>query len=589
MILCRCLTSKCNLHPLRRHFPQLQRALALALCFFLNVASAVAAKGSVLDLEVKDAIQFRSVLSASQDEVHEEIAGVVEMLAPLVKMLAEVPQKQNEIVIGLMTGRIRIAEIPDKALHLSERHREMFLFSAELLAIMAEDFGGKPSSERGYAVGRGLFEAGSIFVAPEVVAGKLTKLKFLEAMKLKAGTGCKWLSAAGVAKLEALLVKLRASRMCFVAGTPVWTADGLRAIEDIVEKEMVLTRDEVSGRQEYRPVVGTIVTHPAALVHVRYAGHSRHGGGDEAGNGDASEDEELVCTAEHPFYVGNRAVPGFVLAGELMAGDEFQLADGGVAEVSRLRREMAAEGRRFTTYNLEVADFHTYFVGGSGVWVHNFSTKFCEDFFTLTKEIQKAMGIAEGAETGKRLEIVKTALRTKKFANKEEAAALVNQTLHTVSREELLATSDSRLIPTVEDLRAARIEFKADYKGDFSAWNDIHHLWEKWATDMLDIDPALKNKCPGLVMPRRPNEAFFDAAQYAEKWGEAPIYHQDLSNALQTIRLKFTEPVLSPQRKTELISDVQKLYESDSYKSLNMWPATRDWLSRQPNIGGLLP
>ena len=565
----------------------------------LGISAWIYVKGNLLGLDVKDAVQFQKDISASQDEVHESVADVVEMLAPLVKMLTEVEQKRTELMIGLMTGRIKVADIPDKALHFSERHREMFLFCAEFLELMCKDFGNKEPYDRGYTVGRGFFEVGSILTTPEAIAGKLTKLKFLQALRARAGAGAKWLPAARAAEMEVLIGKIATSKMCFVAGTLVWTVQGLRAIEEIGERDEVLSRDEFTGRQEYRPVVNTIITHPAALVHVRYAGLSRHGGGNEVSDGSGSEDaeadEELVCTAEHPFYVGNRERPGFVEAGELQVGDEFRLADGGAAAVLGLRTEVAAEGKPFTTYNIEVADFHTYFVGRSGVWVHNFSEVFCDAFYTLTRAVQKDMGIAEGAETGQRLEIVKGALRRINIARKEEAAEFVNQSLHTVGREELLkANGNSTLVPTVRDFRDARLEFRAQAKvpkgEDFSYWYDIHHLWEKWATEMLEIPSNLRDTCPGLVMPRSPKDAFFDAAQYSARWGEQPVYHQDLAHDLNAIYNTFREKMpLSVGDKKNLIKEIKDLYESPAYERLKMWPATRDWLSRQANIPVLLP
>jgi hypothetical protein len=41
------------------------------------------------------------------------------------------------------------------------------------------------------------------------------------------------------------------------------------------------------------------------------------------------------------------------------------------------QRQNAPPGETFTIYNLEVEDVHTYFVGDSGVWVHN-TSEFCE-------------------------------------------------------------------------------------------------------------------------------------------------------------------------------------------------------------------
>ena len=140
--------------------------------------------------------------------------------------------------------------------------------------------------------------------------------------------------------------------MCFVAGTDVMTADGLKDIETIVAGDMVLSRDPGTGQQCYKPVLQTFITHPSALYHVDY-----------------SSGGELVCTGVHPFYVVNRRE--FVPAEELVVGDELSLADGTWTFVTGLTIDQAPAGRTYTTYNVEVQDYHTYFVGAEGVWVHN--------------------------------------------------------------------------------------------------------------------------------------------------------------------------------------------------------------------------
>ncbi len=54
-------------------------------------------------------------------------------------------------------------------------------------------------------------------------------------------------------------------------------------------------------------------------------------------------------------------------AAELVPGDEVRSVQG-----NWLRVESSVwTGKRETVYNLEVADYHTYFVGELGVWVHN--------------------------------------------------------------------------------------------------------------------------------------------------------------------------------------------------------------------------
>jgi hypothetical protein len=54
------------------------------------------------------------------------------------------------------------------------------------------------------------------------------------------------------------------------------------------------------------------------------------------------------------------------------------LADGGEAVVEGVTVESAPAGETFTTYNLAVAGFHTFFVGEHGVWVHNAGNRACD-------------------------------------------------------------------------------------------------------------------------------------------------------------------------------------------------------------------
>jgi len=77
-----------------------------------------------------------------------------------------------------------------------------------------------------------------------------------------------------------------------------------------------------------------------------------------------SNGETIETTAEHPFYVDGK---GFVPAGELGIGTSIVTRAG-----PSLRLHAADSHRRQSTvYNLEVEDFHTYFVGKAKLWVHN--------------------------------------------------------------------------------------------------------------------------------------------------------------------------------------------------------------------------
>ena len=66
------------------------------------------------------------------------------------------------------------------------------------------------------------------------------------------------------------------------------------------------------------------------------------------------------------FNVSGR---GWVAAGDLNVGDEVYLIDGSAAYVTGAELEQFEEP--VTVYNLEVDDFHTYFVGDKAILVHN--------------------------------------------------------------------------------------------------------------------------------------------------------------------------------------------------------------------------
>ena len=76
--------------------------------------------------------------------------------------------------------------------------------------------------------------------------------------------------------------------------------------------------------------------------------------------------EEIITTETHPFYVKNR---GFVNAGELAVGDELLDSNKNILLVENFDVELT--GKPVTVYNFQVEDYHTYFVGECGVWVHN--------------------------------------------------------------------------------------------------------------------------------------------------------------------------------------------------------------------------
>ncbi|MEM9108896.1 MAG: LamG-like jellyroll fold domain-containing protein [Planctomycetota bacterium] len=187
--------------------------------------------------------------------------------------------------------------------------------------------------------------------------------------------------AAALQRSRLFYQRLTTTHVCFVAGTPVHTAEGLKPIEDVQAEDLVLSRNEATFEQGYRRVVDTIITRPDRLFHLTY----RVGDDDES---------ILTGTGEHPFYAANRRA--FVPAKELAVGDTFCLHDGRPARLVAIDIEQAPAGETFTTYNFEVEGWHTYFVGedNAGVWVHNRGDG-CEYVASLFNHIQKRDGLED--------------------------------------------------------------------------------------------------------------------------------------------------------------------------------------------------
>jgi hypothetical protein len=199
---------------------------------------------------------------------------------------------------------------------------------------------------------------------------------------------------------------------CFPAGTMVHTAEGLLPIEKLRVGTLVLSQPEDGGEREMRPVVRKVSTLDQPLMAVQI-----HIQGDKG-----SELTTIVATPNHPFWVETPLVKGedgeepkhWLAAEYLEPCMTLQLADGRSAEVRSaafihrtqhediffagdervdlaqvmclkdgrlevLAPERLAQlgkldlGERYLApvYNFEVEEFHTYYVGEVGVWVHN--------------------------------------------------------------------------------------------------------------------------------------------------------------------------------------------------------------------------
>ncbi len=142
---------------------------------------------------------------------------------------------------------------------------------------------------------------------------------------------------------------------CFAAGTLVQTDHGLRAIETIKPGDMVLSRDEKTGRTAYKRVTAVKTPTQDDLYTIEM---------DVPAGQEVEHHVDFQVTATHPW----RTKDGhWVKTADLRNGMKVVRAYGAPAKIEWVRdtHKMAP------TYNLTVERYHTYFVGKDHIWVHN--------------------------------------------------------------------------------------------------------------------------------------------------------------------------------------------------------------------------
>ena len=156
---------------------------------------------------------------------------------------------------------------------------------------------------------------------------------------------------------------------CFTGDTEVLTAEGSACIEEIEVGDSVWAYNPETDETGLKEVLNVWVKETDEILHVS-----------------TSDGETIDTTTNHPFYVDSK---GWVAAGDLEVGDTLIIVDGNEVEVTDLELEKLAEP--ILVYNLDVADFHTYFVGEYGVLVHNYEVKsLIGDSPALSREAEKA-------------------------------------------------------------------------------------------------------------------------------------------------------------------------------------------------------
>ena len=157
---------------------------------------------------------------------------------------------------------------------------------------------------------------------------------------------------------------------CFKEGTLVETEEGLKPIEQIEVGDKVLAYDEATGEQAYKPVLQLFCNTTKEWQYVYIEG----------------ETEPIISTPGHKYYLPENNArredtrpyehasyselsEKWVSAYNLKKGDKVLFSDGKYGIIKETETVILSVPE--TTYNLEVADFHNYYVGENSVLVHN--------------------------------------------------------------------------------------------------------------------------------------------------------------------------------------------------------------------------
>jgi hypothetical protein len=185
---------------------------------------------------------------------------------------------------------------------------------------------------------------------------------------------------------------------CFVAGTPLLTVEGDKAIELFHKGDRILSRSEFDpdGPLEVKLVEEVFVRVAPILTLI-------------------VEGRIIRTTAEHPFYLLGQ---GWRCAKELQTGDWLISHERVPVRLEEVRQTAEVA----TVYNLRVADYHTYFVGcqewGFSVWAHNAN-------YVLVQEGRDVFRLYQLEANGTRTAVRDAAGQIRTFTTPEEALQAV--------------------------------------------------------------------------------------------------------------------------------------------------------------------
>ncbi len=154
------------------------------------------------------------------------------------------------------------------------------------------------------------------------------------------------IQASGVSLILGVFAAKGATQVCFPAGTLVHTPNGLAKIEELQVGDLLLTYNEETQEQEYKPIVQTHQRYTLQMMTL-----------------ELPTGEFLEVTPEHRFYSNG----SWVEARELRKGDTLQTKNGDYTTISAIENTSKYQ----KVYNFDVEGNENYYVTEDGLLVHN--------------------------------------------------------------------------------------------------------------------------------------------------------------------------------------------------------------------------
>src|SRR5690606_30281987 len=213
---------------------------------------------------------------------------------------------------------------------------------------------------------------------------------------------------------------------------------------------------------------------------------------------------------------------------------------------------------RFTTYNFGVAEFATYFVGESGVWVHNQGDGLCERVFSLYKQIVDTRGLQNESWEAFKVLAEKTAHMS------ERIDAALPKTTDVVMRQAYAEATPINAPVLLEKVPTHHEVTREVLYGRLkNAKLESNHTIPRYVQKLLGItDHGIQDSAPSLIL----------------RIGE----HQNAPGSFHDILYGYIpkDTAVGDFTEQQLLSLLEQAYQD--FGRPEVWSVAREWYNRLP-------